>query len=283
MSSVDCVEKRKQLNVDILNDWLKIGTMMMVARFLELKYNSSNNRVQMNNGLPLHNEWARASVFFLLGITTYHIVTKQILPLTSSNAVIQSVIDDWLKVGTALTVQRLLEGGKLEQKWLMSSLYTILGFTAFNVIGYKFVPPVHPAYQTALTTFMKTGTMLVVSRLLEEKPFDNRWVTSSACTLIGFASYDLVVSDYVRPLQRLVRGELSLNLTAEKNVNLVSLPVPVPVPVPVQVQANAQVQTTVNANANANAVDSDDEDDKDDNKDEQKKVEGYINLGYASY
>jgi hypothetical protein len=267
MASVDCVEKRKQLNVDILNDWLKVGTMMIVSRFLELRFKKPNDKVASNE------VWAKLSVFFLLGLTTYHIVTKQLLPLSNSNAVIQSVIDDWLKIGTALTVARLLEGEKLNNKWLMSSLYTLLGFTSFNIVGFRLVPKVDAAYQTALTTTMKTGTMMVVSRLLEEGTFDNKWLTAQAYTLIGFASYDLILADYVKPLQKLVRGELSLGVVPEKRVDFV------PVPIPVQVQA--QVKAQENAVKEAKKEEEDDEDEKD--KDETKKVEGYVNLSYANY
>ena len=115
--------QRAQLNMDILNDWLKVGTMLIVSRLLEVRQDET---VQF-----AERRWLEGALFTLLGFTTYHIVTKQYVTLTHSNEVIRSIINTTLEVGTMLFVSRVLAGQSLDQNWLRSSLYTIAGFAAF--------------------------------------------------------------------------------------------------------------------------------------------------------
>ena len=188
----NCVEMRKQLNLDILNEWLKTGTMLLVARFLQ---------VQQKGGNLLDKKWMETTLFTLLGFTTYHIVTKQFVSLTHPNRVMRNVINTWLKVGTMLVVSRLLSKQSLtDESWLTSSMYTLLGFTTFDVFTHKFVPKqLKGGYKDLATDAVAFVTMFVVSRTLEGKPLDDMdWIKSSLYTIVGIGAYDLV-GQYVFP------------------------------------------------------------------------------------
>lgn len=192
----DCVELRKQLNLDILNDWVQVGTMLLVSRFLT---------VQDSGAQFADRRWMEQALFTLLGFTAYHLVTRQVSPLSHPNMIVQSVIDDWLKVGTMLVVSRLLAGGSVtDQRWLQSSLYTLLGFTAFDVVTHKFVPQTE-RYQGVMQDTFKHGTMMVVSQLLAGGSLeDQQWQRGSLYTLIGFAAYRLVTKHLVTNIVKTV-------------------------------------------------------------------------------
>ena len=182
----NCLEMKKQLNLDILNEWLKTGTMMLVARFLE---------IQQKGGDFADKKWVEESLFTLLGFTTYHIITKQFFPLIHPNHIIKNVINTWLRAGTMMVVSRLLAKKSVtDENWLRSSMYTLLGFTAYDVFTHKFVPKqLEGGYKATAQDAMAFGTMFVVSRMLEGQPLDDEnWIKSSLYTIVGFAAYDLV-------------------------------------------------------------------------------------------
>jgi len=61
-------------------------------------------------------------------------VVKDLIPLDGiENAVYRDVITDALTVATMSSVSTLLAGGELNQELMMSSLYTFLGFAAYDV------------------------------------------------------------------------------------------------------------------------------------------------------
>lgn len=118
-----------------------------------------------------------------------------LLPAENLNA----VKVDWHKVGMALVVARLLTTQSLaalgDKDWYMSSLLTLLGFTAYNLVTARLVDSGKFAdgrLKAALDDVLKVGTMLVVSRLLAGGSLnDAAWQKASALTLVGFVAYDL--------------------------------------------------------------------------------------------
>lgn len=109
----------------------------------------------------------------------------------------ESIKVDWIKVGLAFVVSRLLTGESLTDKsWAMSSLLVLLGFTAYNLLTARVVDSAKLASgqtKAALDDVLKVGTMLVVSRLLAGKPLnDQLWMRESAFVLAGFVAFDLV-------------------------------------------------------------------------------------------
>ena len=115
---------------------------------------------------------------------------------------VKAVASDWVKVGTMLIVSQWLTGGSLaDGSWQQSSMFTLLGFTAYQLATRQILTPSNldePAKSIADDT-IKFGTMFVVSRLLSgESLADQAWISSSIATLVGFAVYNIVVANYIK-------------------------------------------------------------------------------------
>ena len=165
-------------------DWVKFSTMFVVSRLLA-------------GGSLDDQSWMMSCLYTLLGFTAYHIVVKKAVPNNMENDVMKRAMDTWLKVGTMLTVSRLLSGEPLNEKWMMSSLYTILGFNAYDVLVHDMIPSnltENPSVNAAITEAVIVGTMSTVSRLLSGEPLNEKWMMGTAYTIAGFAAYDVGTS-----------------------------------------------------------------------------------------
>ena len=112
---------------DLVVDWVKFSTMFVVSRLLA-------------GGDLGDQQWMMGCLYTLLGFTAYHMVVKKMIPNNAENEVMRRVLDTWLKVGTMLTVSRLLSGQALDEQWMMSSLFTLLGFNAMDAVVKDLVP-----------------------------------------------------------------------------------------------------------------------------------------------
>lgn len=174
---------------DILADWAKVGTMLVVSRLF------SGENLQ-------DPAWQRASLLTLLGFTAYHLVTKNLID-TEQFGEYKPIADDWLKVGTMMVVSRLLSGQPLDQAWLRGSLFTLIGFTLYNLLTKNFIKGEDiaqgPGVQAAIDDIAKVGTMLVSSQLLSGGNLtDPAWQKASLGTLLGFTVYDLLVKGILK-------------------------------------------------------------------------------------
>jgi len=168
----------------LVTDWVKFSTMFVVSRLLA-------------GGSLEDQQWMMSCLYTLLGFTAYHIVTKKAVPNNQENDTMRRVMDTWLKVGTMLVVSRMLSGEPLDEKWMMSSLYTILGFNAYDVIVKDLVPTnltENSNVNDAITDAVVVGTMSTVSRLLSGEPLNEKWMMGTAYTIAGFAAYDVGTS-----------------------------------------------------------------------------------------
>lgn len=107
----------------IANDWIKVGTMMVVSRLLA------------GGGLS-DSTWIRNCLGTLIGFTVYNIIVSDYIQgkELTYNTKLQDVINDWAKVGTMLIVSRVIScQPMLEPAWMVSSFGTLLGFTAYNL------------------------------------------------------------------------------------------------------------------------------------------------------
>ena len=138
---------------DLIVDMVKVSTMLIVSRLLI--------------GGDLSNEtWITGSVYTLIGFASYHVLTKKVVKNTMEDPVKKRVLNTWLKVGTMLTVSRLLSGEPLNEEWMMSSLYTILGFNAMDAVVGDLVPLdgiEHPGMKAVVTDALTVATMSTVS------------------------------------------------------------------------------------------------------------------------
>jgi len=172
--------------------WAKVGTMLIVSHVL-------TTYIQ-NNGQGLFNQsWIQASLFTLVGFNVYEVIVSKLIKIDVEGEELQNVIDDTLKVGTMLIVSTALKGvmagtNEFTDKWVKSTLYTLVGFAGYRLVTQKLVSDVDESISGAINTQVQFVTMFVISRLLSGEAFDNNFINSSLYTLIGFASYDLVVS-----------------------------------------------------------------------------------------
>lgn len=104
----------------VMDDWLKVGTMLLVSNVL-----STRNVPNM--------EWVRSSLGVLCGFTVYRVLTSQMLPNNNENEAVRSIYDDSLQFLTMLSVSQLLSGGQLDYSWAQSTAFTLVGFAAYNV------------------------------------------------------------------------------------------------------------------------------------------------------
>jgi hypothetical protein len=115
---------------------------------------------------------------------------------------VKDVATDWMKVGTMLSVSQWLKGGSLSDgDWVFTSLFTLLGFTVYQVVTRALLTPPNLKGTSASIAddTLKFGTMFLVSRLASaQSPFDSKWLIGCLGTLIGFAVYNLIVAKYVK-------------------------------------------------------------------------------------
>ena len=169
----------------LIKDWLYFGTMFIVSRLL--------------SGAPLDdNSWIMSCLYTLLGFTSYHMIVKKIVP-NNMSGVMKRITYTWLWIGTMLLVSRLLSGEPLNEKWMMSSLYTILGFNAYDIITYDMVPNLsnNVNIQAAINSIVYIGTMSLVSRILSGEPLNEKWITGTMYTITGFVTYDLFIGPMI--------------------------------------------------------------------------------------
>ena len=169
---------------DLVVDWVKFSTMFVVSRLLA-------------GGDLGDQEWMMGCLYTLLGFTAYHMVTKKLVPNNLENDAMKRVLNTWLKVGTMLTVSRLLSGKSLDEGWMMSSLFTILGFNAMDAVVKDLVPldMIESAVmKDVVTDALTVATMTSVSTLLAGGEINEQVMTSALYTFLGFAAYDVGTS-----------------------------------------------------------------------------------------
>lgn len=172
--------------------WAKVGTMLIVAHVL--------STYLQNNGQGLFNQnWIQASLFTIIGFNVYEVIVAKMIHIDVEGEELQSVIDDTLKVGTMIVISTALRGAmsgvnEFSENWIKSNLYTLVGFAGYRLVTQKLVPDVNEAYSTAVHTQVQFITMMAISRLLAGEEFDAEYINSSLYTLVGFATYDVVVS-----------------------------------------------------------------------------------------
>ena len=176
---------------DILGDIGKVSTMLGVSRLF------GKESLQ-------DPEWRKSSLYTLLGFTAYHVLTKGLFSTENiQNPTHRAIANDWIKVGTVMVISRILSGQPLNQEWLRSSLYTLLGFTAYNLFTKNLISGEKvsdtPGIQTTVNDIVKFSTMFIVSQLLSGGSLvDPAWQKASLGTLLGFAVYNLLVKGILK-------------------------------------------------------------------------------------
>lgn len=107
----------------LVNNVLKVGTMLFVARLLS--GNSLNDPA-----------WIKMICSFMFGFAVYNISTIYFIDLShdaSENSKIGAMVrSDWVQCGTAFLVARLVLGGPVDQAWFTETAIQLIGFAAYN-------------------------------------------------------------------------------------------------------------------------------------------------------
>jgi hypothetical protein len=168
--------------MDLINDKDFQQDMMKFATMLSFSKSFSST----------DKEWQMASIYILIGFASYHAVTKKILK-NELEGQSKAIVKTWMKVGTMLAVSRSLTGKPFDKEFIMDSVFTLLGFNAFDVLTHKFVPEIeHPILANIVTDVFVVSTMSVVKQILLGKPTNKSFITSTLQTIGGFAVYDII-------------------------------------------------------------------------------------------
>jgi len=171
---------------DIFVDWVKNTTMFSVARWL-------------SGESLMDRQWQMSTLFTLLGFSVYQLSTRNIIDTDYAGSY-KAIADDWLKFGTMFIVSRLLSGQSLfDMTWVMSTLATLIGFSVYHLVLKLYVKGPELSSNKhiidAIDDTAKWGTMFLVARMITgESILDHQWALSSLGTIIGFITYDVLVS-----------------------------------------------------------------------------------------
>ena len=107
---------------------LKFGTMYVVSRLLA--------------GAELFNvEWILEVIYALLGLATYSLIVKKIIPKNiNDNKVLKNIVNVNVIYGTMFIISRLLSGKEFNLEWLSNIIYILLGFTTYHALIKDYIP-----------------------------------------------------------------------------------------------------------------------------------------------
>lgn len=116
---------------NITNDTLMFGTVLVTAHILE---------TYMNHGTYLNSEWLKTAVMVLLAFAAYRVLINPFIPLNKMNSQVRPIVSDWAQFGTFLIIFRILQRRSLtDEKWILSLLFVLLGFTGYHLITKKII------------------------------------------------------------------------------------------------------------------------------------------------
>lgn len=116
---------------NIANDTLMFGTVLLSSHLLE---------AWMNQGDFFNKEWLKSAGMILLAFAAYDILINPFIPFNKLTPTAAPIVNDWAKFGTFLIVFRLLQGKSVvDQKWMLSVLFALLGFTGYHLITKKLI------------------------------------------------------------------------------------------------------------------------------------------------
>jgi hypothetical protein len=103
----------------VVNTWLKVGTMLAVSRSL--------------SGKSFDEEFMMDSAYTLLGFNAYDVYVHKFMPKVE-HPILSNIVGDAMVVGTMSVVKQTLHGRRMDRTFMMSTLQTIAGFAAYDVI-----------------------------------------------------------------------------------------------------------------------------------------------------
>ena len=136
-------------------------------------------------------------IYLLLGLATYSLIIKKLIPKDINNKHIKSIINVNTLYGTMLIVSRLLSGNDFTTEWINSVVYILLGFTTYNIVIKDLIPfnkIKDNKIKNAINDSSEIFVMSIVSQFLSGKIYDSKWFYSTLYTSTGFIAYHLLTS-----------------------------------------------------------------------------------------
>ena len=176
---IDSILADREFVVDIL----KYGTMFTITRMI-------------NIGSIFDQEWLIYIIYFITGISIYHLITKKIIKNNFKNEIYRKLTKTWLKMGTILLFSKLLSGNQLNKEWIISSICIIIAFNLADIISY-FIPYDYIENKNIRICTIDTVEISIISffsSYLIGKEINIKWFQITLYTIIGFIFYDLYTS-----------------------------------------------------------------------------------------
>ena len=116
---------------NVANDSLMFGTVLVTSHILES---------YMTGDEYFNQEWLTTAGIILLAFATYRVLVQPFIPLRNMNPTVVPLVSDLAQFGTFLIAFRIMQGKSLcDQKWIMSVLFVLLGFTGYHVVTKKII------------------------------------------------------------------------------------------------------------------------------------------------
>lgn len=114
---------------NIANDTLMFGSVLVSMHLFESFVSPSDYSMDSN--------WLKNAGLILLSFAAYRVFIDPFIPKTTS-ATWKPVVNDWAQFGSFLVFFRLLQGKSVvDQKWITSVLFVLLGFTGYHFVTKK--------------------------------------------------------------------------------------------------------------------------------------------------
>lgn len=174
---------------EMVIDVVKNGTMLISSRLLA-------------GGKLGDNIWEMSTVYVLVGFIVFHLVVKKIIPshLIHQKS-LQRAFKSIMRIGTMFVVSRLLSGGEFNLKWGKQVIFILVGYAFYEIVTTRIVNTdgiSSSQIKLVIEDTTKMITVAVISRALEGKSFtDNKWLLSVLFTIVGFAVYDVGISNFI--------------------------------------------------------------------------------------
>lgn len=116
---------------NIANDSLMFGTVLVTSHILD---------AYMTDGDYFNKQWLTTAGMILLAFASYRVLVNPFIPFNKFSPTVTPIVSDWAQFGTFLIVFRLLQGKSLaDEKWILSVLFVLLGFTGYQLITKKLI------------------------------------------------------------------------------------------------------------------------------------------------
>jgi hypothetical protein len=117
---------------NIINDTLMFGTVLASMHVFEY--------IASPDDYLLESDWLKNSGFILLAFAAYRVFIDPFIPKGSISPKLRPVVQDWTQFGSFLVFFRLLQGKSIvDQKWITSVLFALLGFTGYHFVTKKLI------------------------------------------------------------------------------------------------------------------------------------------------